>query len=245
MQRELTFIKDKLPAISGVAKHVWKKVRFEYRAGIWLEDIHFGLSWFVEGESEREKTFVAPSWSWASIRTPIDGKNQGTKAYHAGQYHRGDHSLKDDQLPMELELIDCELTPRGKDLFGQITHAGLVLRGLLLELSKWKARSPIHIGTSFPQGTESTSYSICCNFDEPSTTHHYGEDTLVHSGAHILNDLYLLHIYGSDRHPYESCFLILRPTTTEGEFHRVGLARAETDELEAAGEWNIREVTIV
>ncbi|PMD40654.1 HET-domain-containing protein, partial [Hyaloscypha variabilis F] len=71
LQRDLTLVEDKFPAISGIAKAVEKRTGFEYRAGIWLDDFHCGLSWFIEGRSEREKTYIAPSWSWASIKTPI------------------------------------------------------------------------------------------------------------------------------------------------------------------------------
>jgi len=247
MKRELTFVDDKFPAISGIAKAVAKRVGFEYIAGIWLEDIHFGLSWFIEGKSERERTYVAPSWSWASIKTPIDGTIQGTRACHARNDHGGHYPVNDGQFPMALELIDHEIVSRGKDPFGQITHAIIVLRGLLLEFSKWRARGSIHIGASFLPDAASSPCSIDCNFDEPSIIRQYGhgEDTLVDPGARILEDLYLFHIYSPDHYHPGSWLLILMPTTTEGEFRRVGLARAETDKVKVAGEWNLTEVTII
>ncbi|KAK0622502.1 hypothetical protein B0T14DRAFT_428531, partial [Immersiella caudata] len=45
--RELTFSRDKLPALSGIARYIWdpRNLRQEYLAGLWRGDIHRGLLW--------------------------------------------------------------------------------------------------------------------------------------------------------------------------------------------------------
>lgn len=45
--RSLTFDRDSLPAISGVAKEVQRHTGFDYHAGLWWQDMHNGLVWTV------------------------------------------------------------------------------------------------------------------------------------------------------------------------------------------------------
>jgi hypothetical protein len=146
---------------------------------------------------------------------------------------------------MLLQFIDCKVVSRGSDPFGQITHAFIVLRGMLLQFSKWPANNPIRIGTSFGTRPGLLPWSINCNFDEPTFTHDcgLGGDIIVDPGAHMLDSLHVLQIYATAKHP--SYLLILMPTTTEGEFRRVGLAHAKIDAVKAAAEWEIRELTII
>lgn len=70
----LTFGKDKLPALSGIAKMVMDDD--EYIAGMWKSDLVKGLLWQRKpGEASLGTSTVwrAPSWSWAkaSINGPI------------------------------------------------------------------------------------------------------------------------------------------------------------------------------
>jgi hypothetical protein len=134
---------------------------------------------------------------------------------------------------MLLQLIDCKVVSRGSDPFGQITHAFIVLRGMLLQFSKWPAKHPIRIGTSFGTRPGFLPWSINCNFDESIFTHDCGPGGDINPGAHILENLYLLHIYGTAKYP--SYLMILIPTKTEGEFRRVDLAHAQIDVVKAAG----------
>jgi len=78
--RSLTFEKDRLPAIAGIAKVVGSLTGYSYKAGLWDEDLIRGLAWsvrsFINGlEVSRSSDYVAPSWSWASIpsRVPLSG----------------------------------------------------------------------------------------------------------------------------------------------------------------------------
>ncbi|KAF2480879.1 heterokaryon incompatibility protein-domain-containing protein [Neohortaea acidophila] len=89
---DLTFASDRLPAISGFAKSL--QLRGRYLAGLWQESLLADLCWYVgpelvvddprltkqntirEGERQlatkpRSQTYIAPSWSWASVEEPI------------------------------------------------------------------------------------------------------------------------------------------------------------------------------
>lgn len=72
--RELTFQKDKLEAIRGVADAL-VKVGGGYFAGVWLRSEHsivMGLVWSTSpGGGGKERLDVAPSWSWASTKAMV------------------------------------------------------------------------------------------------------------------------------------------------------------------------------
>lgn len=85
----LTFDKDRLPALSGLATKVARQTGGTYLAGIWKEDLWLGLLWSSKNASRKSSrtkqrgetdsmatdrplvTYTAPSWSWASIDDTI------------------------------------------------------------------------------------------------------------------------------------------------------------------------------
>lgn len=71
---KFTFTKDKLIALSGVAKYVAKSRPMDrYLAGMWQSCMVYGLAWFRIHDPGRIYSntgsfdFHAPSWSWASF----------------------------------------------------------------------------------------------------------------------------------------------------------------------------------
>lgn len=71
---KFTFTKDKLIALSGIAKCVAKsRPADRYLAGMWQSCMVYGLAWFRIHDPERvysntgSSEFHAPSWSWASF----------------------------------------------------------------------------------------------------------------------------------------------------------------------------------
>ncbi len=68
----LTFANDKLVALQGLANDLRARVAIygpgldTYVAGIWLESLPTGLMWSTEA-GRPYGSYVAPSWSWASI----------------------------------------------------------------------------------------------------------------------------------------------------------------------------------
>ncbi|KAG8672780.1 hypothetical protein FPOAC1_006068 [Fusarium poae] len=74
-KRKLTKSDDRLPAISAIAAIVQKKIRSEYIAGLWADNIELDLLW-RRAEPTRahaaSSCYIAPSFSWASITGEID-----------------------------------------------------------------------------------------------------------------------------------------------------------------------------
>jgi hypothetical protein len=87
----LTFDRDKLPALSGIANVMRAALNERYVAGLWVSsngDLNSSqlpeqLGWKVVGSkktngspSSRISTYCAPSWSWASVDGVIDMKDR-------------------------------------------------------------------------------------------------------------------------------------------------------------------------
>ncbi|KAI7093293.1 hypothetical protein KC340_g10084 [Hortaea werneckii] len=69
---DLTYARDKLPALSGIARHVHSRKGGQYLAGLWRdESVEAQLCWRVEEPRLRPTMWRAPSWSWASVDGPV------------------------------------------------------------------------------------------------------------------------------------------------------------------------------
>lgn len=130
----LTLPRDKLAAISGLARLVQHARKDEYIVGMWKEKLLSQLRWDVEaGKGQRITPYVAPTvgkilaaliilsnliidslfviqWSWASINGTID-------------FPSLDH---DKHLHVEVRAVDVEYGTL--DSFGQVTGANLRLK---------------------------------------------------------------------------------------------------------------------
>jgi hypothetical protein len=75
-KRKLSFGKDKLVAISGLARMFAPLYKSDYVAGLWVKDLIRLLAWYVQTTTESLTDHVAisyraPSWSWASLDSEI------------------------------------------------------------------------------------------------------------------------------------------------------------------------------
>jgi hypothetical protein len=68
---DLTFTKDKLPALDGIAKVLQPRMRSNYHAGLWTNNMKAQLCWQPRKRVVRPPYRGAPSWSWASVDGPI------------------------------------------------------------------------------------------------------------------------------------------------------------------------------
>jgi hypothetical protein len=77
--RNITFDRDRLPAISGLAKEFAATIETPYNkycAGIWQSDFRRGLLWRALWTGlRRSAEYVAPSWSWASMSLRMPNEN--------------------------------------------------------------------------------------------------------------------------------------------------------------------------
>jgi hypothetical protein len=92
MLRNLTFLEDRFPAISGIARQVANACGDHYYAGLWRNDLITGLLWRCNEDSCSasgllsrcsdgscnvlrygiQGTYLAPSWSWANCGEAVN-----------------------------------------------------------------------------------------------------------------------------------------------------------------------------
>lgn len=70
---ELTKASDRLHAIEGVADLFRKAFHDTYTFGLWRAELARQLSYYVRSPREELSShYVAPSWSWASLQSPVE-----------------------------------------------------------------------------------------------------------------------------------------------------------------------------
>lgn len=71
-RRSLTHRRDRLPALAGLTEFFRIRTGDSPLAGLWQEDLLFGLMWQVREPVESSLSSDIPSWSWASIEGPVE-----------------------------------------------------------------------------------------------------------------------------------------------------------------------------
>ncbi|KAF7918622.1 hypothetical protein BELL_0212g00190 [Botrytis elliptica] len=98
----LTYGKDKLPALSGIAKSEFDENADQYLAGMWRKKIEEQLCWGLAGSKASERPlWRAPSWSWTSIDGQVTWPESSSKNRYA-------------------HVVDANTTPYSYDPFGQV-----------------------------------------------------------------------------------------------------------------------------
>jgi len=113
--RQLTRSNDKFAALAGLTKafpHGGKPL-----AGLWLDDIHFGILWCAREGSARAEMPHIPSWSWASV----DGPVRAISARDTPVWKDHSHTLTTHQM----RVVDSTVEWSGEMLASDIRHASL------------------------------------------------------------------------------------------------------------------------
>lgn len=119
--RSLTESKDKLPALSAVAKAYHESTNDDYLAGLWRNALPQALLWMRSDighsylpliKQQAPLEYRAPSWSWASLDCSI------------WMLHYSDFVA---------EIIECSVRPATADPFGMVSSGKLVLKSPFLE----------------------------------------------------------------------------------------------------------------
>ncbi|KAH7243784.1 hypothetical protein FSOLCH5_013463 [Fusarium solani] len=131
-RRHLTFPRDKLPALSGLAREVHDLTKARYVAGLWVgnsNSIVTGLMWSpvrdsYDGTQPPRPSLAnngSPSWSWTSLVAEIE------------------HGLAEEdviivrQPSLDPEFVAVQTTPATSDPFGTVKGGEFVLRCWLYE----------------------------------------------------------------------------------------------------------------
>ncbi|RFN46296.1 het-domain-containing protein [Fusarium flagelliforme] len=138
-ERNLTFMADRFPAISALAKQFHRPVTNsveaenssiktpsnfrdislgDYVAGFWSKFLMGDLFWYADYSPGVRKstasTYVAPTWSWASVSGSVNWGETGA---------------------LDAVLVGAHHVLAGPDYFGQITYAEVVLEAKLVPVT--------------------------------------------------------------------------------------------------------------
>ncbi|RAQ51389.1 hypothetical protein AFGD_012168 [Aspergillus flavus] len=166
--RDLTYISDKLPAISGIANMVSQQTGDEYLAGLWRRSLVSDLGWQFAYSSTAERTcpprqYIAPSWSWASVATRQAIGYSGETI-----------------LNTLATVIDADVTLKGRNRFGEVSDGFVQLRGFIREIKLYRKDISELFEADFP-GCQVTAGSLHFSADMGICS----GDGLLESGAII------------------------------------------------------------
>lgn len=213
-ERLLSRSKDRLPAVSAIAKAIHETTGAEYHAGLWLHTSQYGLGWQVTEPATKPAEYRAPSYSWASLDAKVDWPVP---------------IFGCDTPPIaDFLVLSHETSSSSHDLFGTVEAAHLDLYGQL----KSAVTVPIASDTADDSNYENGElweygeggrrmtriegrYPPKVILDEPKI------------GCHIEVKCFLLCSeqpeQPGDRY-WESWMLLLQPTGTKNTYRRVGVA---------------------
>jgi len=141
-RRELTFLLDQLPALSGVASRVYEVTESRYLAGIWEDNLPASLCWVQEDYNDEAmplpKEYLAPSWSWVSVVRGVEFPVERT-------IH---------QFEPAVTVVEANCHVPGLNPFGRVSDGHIQLRGQVFEgtLTCDNPHSTAHYDVVSPEG---------------------------------------------------------------------------------------------
>lgn len=208
----LTFLTDKLIALTGIVSEVKGQIHDRNVAGLWGYSLPQGLTWYADHRKSltqpcrRPALYRAPTWSWASIDGPISMNY--TMAFP-------EESRKDLAF-----ICGIDVSTADSDETCAISEASIRIKGEIAKC-KWKMMAQVNGGISakltFISSVDSTlrpRWRDDCDVVLDDVT-----DALEnYETVYLLKLLYT----GDDRHPAVVVGLVLSPSIN-GRFTRVGL----------------------
>jgi hypothetical protein len=167
--RQISDERDRLPALSGLAKLMAEATGDEYLAGLWKKGLLQGLLWIRsmppnKSDLERlspslEQTYVGPSWSW------INGYNDFQFFSSGKPKLLGNNAAYEMEMDLlsECQSIQAICTPEAPNLnpYGRITAGKLIVSGKLIRPCKeWT-------WTNFKWKVTYDGYRALCDVDWP------------------------------------------------------------------------------
>ncbi|KAF2167919.1 hypothetical protein M409DRAFT_22065 [Zasmidium cellare ATCC 36951] len=198
----LTQSKDKLVALAGIAKVFSPFVRTQYVAGMWRNDLEKALLWStstfvhdVDHPSRCVETYIAPSWSWASIVGTVSMPSQVMA------------------LEYRWEVLDVALELASEDEMSEVRNASLLLKCDLFKVTVTR-------DWSMPSAFESRIFSFLGPDGETnkmtlSVVWDASRDSANLEGS----ELYLasaVHMFGATQEIPDVHGLLLRPADDSG-----------------------------
>lgn len=245
MEREITYESDRLPAISGIAKEIYLQENMIYKAGIWMSDLHRSLLWTAEGSGLKPSSYIAPTWSWASL-----GR---LNVFRITALNADAELLPIDECELISTLIDCEVTPLYNDGYSKLRSGRLDLQGPWIPAARflggqepylnsyWRGAYKFYGGTREEEVPEYDG-QIICDFDILPPDADLSRSAF--DGISFLQILSNKAVHGSGK--IELIYvLMLALTEQDGVFQRVGRAVIPSMHVPIDNLWGTRPIRII
>ena len=248
---QLSHPKDRLPALSGLAKRFeLKEILGDYVAGLWTKHFDRLLCWDIvqtRGPRNRSAGYIAPTWSWASV----------SDVFYPSFWHVHEGTIIESSIIVG-SVLEIAIRPAGADPTGAVSGGVLELAGPVVEskllirpferLSRVRrTETGLTSGSSSDSESESESESTVSepSPDRPFEIHPYRYRILHEETGSQLNfrpdsiselDVLMkehtvtLLLWAVRNGPWESgdteafsCFVLLPVPENEGVYTRLGL----------------------
>lgn len=246
----LTMSCDKLPALSGIARHFSNVTQCGYLAGMWQDGTFVAqLCWRVWDPRPRPE-WRAPSWSWVSV----DGHAVEGHNYMTNRFYRD--ALQLSQVAC-VSVLEASVTLLGEDEFGEVKG------GLLRIACTWVLRGKATMVKNLPTLGLWLGGNLCY----PFSSHRENPNHCLFSADFdctddietlAVGDVYLLPMAARSTKPIDTndamkplaehedehvMGLILRQAAlTTGTFQRIGFFQCKSRISEAYGEHKQNEL---
>ena len=212
-RRSVTFDKDRLPAIAGLARMMGEALQDQYLAGLWKGDLLEGLMWHTTGimlstglgvhlQNIRRRDYIAPSWSWAAHPAT------GTKRYTHQNLRR---------IIEEATIVGVSIENGSEDPYGQISGGFLRIRGKLATVPEWLLHNELNTwSVPYIYGQRDYLY-IATDWISKNEE----------AGLHLVVAMVLFRTEPDDGlgAPYSRA-LLLHPAQGSKQYYRVGIIRS-------------------
>lgn len=205
--RQLTFGKDKLVALSGLARATYLNRRVPYIAGLWKDCLLSGLLWRRNSSGCKIKTYVCPSWSWASQNSTVS-------------YEWVSNRPSDAASTFIPRIMDVQWTPSPTNAFGDVEWASITLdtRIRLCTVARDAALSGL-FNNEYGNGDHQSLV-----FSDPESTHLWLAEATMDDEQSVGGKVAIATMLGEPS--LQPIFLLLDPPDLDAqEYRRVGIAR--------------------
>ena len=228
---QLSFPKDKLPALSGMVSQMAAATKATYVAGLWKEDLILGLTW----RRVHRKTLVtvrrpwrAPSWSWASIDGPVEW------LWCISVNTRYPADLDGDK-ELDLDVLDVVVDEIFPGSFGEFKPGGRI-EAIATLYTEIEFKSDRHFFSS---------YSPSCFYDSDADI----GDAERRKARYYLRVTHISAFHaspGKAKGCHWYCFLIVEKEDEESErYRRIGYAHIQDGSYDASRNAERKRLTLV
>jgi hypothetical protein len=227
----LTFEKDTLPALSGLAKQMQNYRKDNYIAGLWESTLLQDLVWtlWLGYPSRRHDEWIAPTWSWASIQGIISfhycPSNSTGSDFRERQNTSSAVAEQQQDYEIYASLLDNVIVPEGSDSTGRILSGHIILSAPVI------AGKLEYLSRSYNGEPERRQYGFI--FPGGETRHIWGDYKLREETRGFVPEgesVYTLRVLRVVRE--DVCLVLRRSLLVSGAFERIGVLNATTGWLQ-------------